>query len=311
LIDRRPAETGRPGLLNDKYPLFSVYEMEDLLREIKKYVRSVPFKDPLPMGLTTRPYTFGKRAHFGKNEVGSRLMRTMEHKKSNLILSADVTTSAELLKLADLLGPEICMIKTHMDILTDFNYDTVVGGLMELARKHNFLIMEDRKFADIGNTVIQQYTGGVHRIAEWADLVTVHGLLGEGIVSAFSQVCGKHQGIMLLAQLSNEGNLINSEYTARCVEIAEKYPGVVAGLICGEKLLSDKAGLLHCTPGVNMATASDKLDQRYHTPQWVIGELESDLVIVGRGIYQSEDPLTSARSYRQAAWEAYSNSVLQ
>jgi orotidine-5'-phosphate decarboxylase len=33
-----------------------------------------------------------------------------------------------------------------------------------------------------------QYSQGVHRIAEWADLVTVHALPGEGIVQALKQV---------------------------------------------------------------------------------------------------------------------------
>lgn len=41
----------------------------------------------------------------------------MQEKQSNLCVSADVTSSEELLQLAERLGPSICLLKTHIDIL--------------------------------------------------------------------------------------------------------------------------------------------------------------------------------------------------
>ena len=89
------------------------------------------------------------------SSLAAYLFRLIAIKQTNLCVSADVTTTRELLGLAEDVGDYICLFKTHADIVTDFG-DRTVKGLREIARRKRFLIFEDRKFSDIGSTFIVQ-----------------------------------------------------------------------------------------------------------------------------------------------------------
>jgi uridine monophosphate synthetase len=145
--------------------------------------------------LASAPHqSYEARAALCTNALTARLFRIMEAKRTNLCVALDVTASAQLLALADAIGPHICVLKTHADVLADFEYDSFVPQLRALADKHNFLIFEDRKFADIGNTVQLQFASGVHRIADWAHVVNAHALPGAGIVKGLaSGIAGQRQ----------------------------------------------------------------------------------------------------------------------
>lgn len=86
----------------------------------------------------------------GTSPLAAYLFRLMATKKTNLCVSADVSTTRDLLQLAEDVGDHICLLKTHADIIDDFGQRTT-QGLLRIARKKGFLIFEDRKFGDIGS----------------------------------------------------------------------------------------------------------------------------------------------------------------
>jgi len=248
--------------------------------------------------------SFKQRAENAINPLLKQIFSIMEDKQSNLVVAADVTSKNKLLTLAEKVGPKICMLKTHLDIIDDFDHD-LVEKLRNIAEKHDFLIIEDRKFADIGNTVKYQFTGGIHKIVEAADIIIIHCISGPGIIDALKETClEKKCGILILAQMSSKGNLIDDTYTKKIIEMADNNSDIILGFISQEALKTEH-DFLFLTPGVKLTEKSDTLGQQYNSPEYVIGEKKSDIIIVGRGIYQSKDPLNEAEKYRKAAWNAY------
>lgn len=118
----------------------------------------------------------------------------MELKQSNLCVSADVNSARELLSLADKVGPSIVVLKTHYDLVSGWDYrpDEGTGAhLAQLARKHGFLIFEDRKYCDIGSTVQMQYVSGTARVIEWAHIVNANISAGIPMVGAMAEAAAK------------------------------------------------------------------------------------------------------------------------
>lgn len=272
--------------------------------------------------------SYSDRAKVHPNPLARRLLRLMDRKRTNLCVSVDVTDKASFLRIVEAVGDHVCMIKTHIDIVEDFDRD-LIERLVALSDSKDFLIFEDRKFADIGNTVKYQYSSGIYKISDWSHLTNAHTVPGEGVITGLAEIgIPKGRGLLLLAEMSSKGTLAKDDYTLETVRMARRHSDFVIGFISQRRLeglgiepqpdpRTDRSvvgeDFLILSPGVAIGLTGDRLGQSYRTPHQVVCESGADVIIVGRGIYaqnsQSGDLnqsiIDQAVRYQQAGWEAY------
>jgi len=320
VIDR---QQGGVNVLREKglkvEALFDVAELLDLLVEsdridvetankVKHFVDTHQITTPRQARKQFR-YNYSQKQEAALHPSTSRLLNIIQSKKTNLICSADVSTKAELLKLADQVGPHICALKTHIDIVHDFDKD-LIRQLQSLSDKHNFLLFEDRKFSDIGNTVRLQFESEHYNIPDWAHMLTVHLTAGQSVVEALEASNRLDKTALVgIVGLSTSDTLTDKGYIQRALEIVLNKKHRFAAIVAQQDLLGEEAGIMQFTPGINLAAKGDAHGQQYNSPEHAFATKGTDVIIVGRGIYQSDNPAEAAANYKQAGWHAYEKSM--
>ena len=137
--------------------------------------------------------------------------------------------------------------------------------------------MEDRKFVDISYIVEKQY----RKFQNWVDLVTVHANVNPDVIQKLSCV-------LLVSDMSNNSYY----YWKETLALVEKYPSHIIGFITQNRY--ELEGFYNMTPGVRIEkTSSDEGDQKWRDPS----KIDTDIMIVGRGIYQDPHPEEAAERY--------------
>jgi uridine monophosphate synthetase len=303
VLDR---QQGGKELLENKgynvHTLFSIENVIDILYnhnflhqseviKIKDFLKEKP-----TIQLSTPRLSYEEKLKLQNHPVSKKLIEIALAKKTNLIVSLDINKSEEILKLADQAGDYIVAVKLHTDIITDFS-ENFVNDLKKIASAKNFLLFEDRKFGDIGNTQQMQFNGGIYKISEWADLVTSHVVAGEESL----QIFGEKIGVVTIAEMSSKGTLTDENYKSKAIKISSKMSNVI-GCVAQSQL---PPSLLLFTPGVNLKESADSKGQQFNTPEKVFSDYHTDFIIVGRGIYEAKNPKQEVIRYKEEGWKAY------
>ena len=218
-----------------------------------------------------------------------------------LIVALDVQNALQGLQLAERIGDAVSFYKIGLGMLTG-------GGLAlanELKAEHGKRIFLDMKLFDIGATV----ENAVRGLAQYdLDFLSVHG--DPYVVKAAKEgASGKDMKILAVTILTSldradlDGALIKDGDIRDLVQeragnaFAAGADGVIASpqeaaLI---RALPEAEGKLIVTPGVRPAGAALGDQKRVATPASAISD-GADHIVVGRPIWQAEDPKGAAEA---------------
>ena len=204
------------------------------------------------------------------------LSKYREEKQSKICFSADISNPYKLLEILEQVGNDIVICKLHMDIVSIEEYEgEFINDIIKMSISKKFLLMEDRKFVDISYIVDKQY----NKYKNWIDLVTVHG-------SCNCEVIKNLSGALLVANMSNN----SFDFINECITMSNNYPDRVIGFITQYRV--NHKNLICMTPGVSNKTDNIN-DQKYRN----IEDIDTDIVIIGRAIYNSEDCSNSVKQF--------------
>lgn len=244
------------------------------------------------------------------NNITKKLMKIMIEKKTNLCFSADIIDIKKLIEIVGKIGKHICLLKIHYDIIDNFN-EKVGLLLKKMAEKLNFLIFEDRKYNDIGNTFNKQIENKKYNFKKWCDIISI-----KSLNDRFYKFNNIDLGIIIISDMSNEINnyflddIIHEYNNFKIKNINENSKDIVG--IVTQKNNINNPSLLYFTPGVRINHENDvNNDQKYRTVEQALVQDNCDVIIVGSGIYESKDVEKTAEIYKMLGWTSYKKKINQ
>lgn len=228
-------------------------------------------------------------------------------KKSALCLSLDYSTWEKSKALIEKCGEYIVMVKVHVDLFTDFN-DNFGKEMKELARRYKFFVMEDSKLADVDSITFRRMMGGFFKIDEWASFVTIHGLTYDSVIDYYKRQYNSSYPLNLspciVAQMNAENNLLNEDYTKRCLEMLENDKIGSPVVIC--QSLPEFNSRIKATPGVSLEITENVEGRKYRSVEDAIVRDGNHIIIVGSNIIYENDPVEMTKKYANKSWECFS-----
>ena len=222
---------------------------------------------------------------------------THEEAKKRLILAMDVPSLKEGLQVLDRIEGQVGLVKIGLQLFTATGPRAV-----EEVKKRGFDVFLDLKMHDIPNTVAK---GVVAARALGASMLTVHAGGGLEMLRRAQDEAGDNMRILAVTLLTSmdKDDLAPAAIISDPAQVVKTRATLaseagVGGVVCSPKEVLMVRGVIApemaiITPGIRPAGSAMGDQKRAATPKSAISD-GSDYLVVGRPIYEAEDPAAAA-----------------
>ena len=249
------------------------------------------------------------------NDFNNRLLNIIKSKQTSVCLSLDTGSWNKGRSILESCAPYICMVKLHLDLLTDWN-NTATQEILDMSKTHNFLILEDSKLDDVPNIVESQVYGGLHSFGNWVDAVTVNTVNFVSTNNALyrsakknrSDAVSKDLTCIPVGQYNTKDSMVTKDYSNdfknRLLE--EKDTRFQTRTIIQQNLYKTDNQFLRMTPGVIEVDEDIIFNEdrdRYRSIESAMMRDRNHVVIIGSNIIINENVEEKCKSCATKTWE--------
>jgi uridine monophosphate synthetase len=250
-----------------------------------------------------------------ENSFNKRLLNIIKTKQTSVCLSLDTGSWNKGKSILESCAPYICMVKLHLDLLTDWN-DTATQEILDISKTHNFLILEDSKLDDVPNIVENQVYGGLYSFGNWVDAVTVNSvnfvpinnsLYRSSRKKRFDNV-SKELTCIPVGQYNTKDSMVTKDYSVnfRNKLLEEKDARFQTRTIIQQNLFKTDNQFLRITPGVIEVDEDIIFNEdrdRYRSIESAMMRDRNHVVIIGGNIIINENVVEKCKSCAAKTWE--------
>ena len=227
---------------------------------------------------------------FFNNKFGIKLIDIIKIKKTVLCLSLDVDTWENGIKILNVCGAFICMVKLHVALFDDWNNKSYLK-LIELANKYNFLIMQDSKLIDVPKISLKQILSNQYNISKWADCITVSNINYIDIRNHFNEEKIESRNnipieLINVVEMNTKTDFFTDEYIKKTKK--DIYINEIVSIV-SQKSFKDTGYTIRFSPGVvnsmsDLKNENSNIISRYRDIKTAIQSELNHVIIIGSNI---------------------------